>query len=398
MRYSTQGLDEPSTDLSELAACSNARLLALARALLGNGLICVVLVDAAGEVGFISEVGRLAFEIDDTAPLMGRDWVSLWPEGERAKARSAILAARSGQTGRFRAYCPTAKGAARWWDAILIPLDGGAGPPGEMLAVLSDVTAIEEAAQRKAQSERLEAIGQLTGGVAHDFNNLLTVIMGNIECLMEMFPRGGEAHDMARLALTAAEKGADLVARLLAFSRRGALAPAAIDLTDLLSGLAPLVRRTIGERVRIALSVPDAALVAEVDRVQLEAAILNLCVNARDAMPMGGDLRISLDRVEGTTFGAARLGLCDGTYARIVVSDSGEGMTEETLERAIEPFFTTKDVGKGTGLGLSSAYGFLKQSGGHLAIASGPGKGTDISLYVPLGAAPAGALRLEMAA
>jgi PAS domain S-box-containing protein len=258
------------------------------------------------------------------------------------------------------------------------------GTPRAILAVHTDITERLELEQKLRQAQRLEAIGQLTGGVAHDFNNLLTVILGNSEMLTEGLPANSDLREMAEMSMTAAERAAALTRRLLAFSRRQALDPKPVDVNALLADLTPMLRRTIARQVDIEIRPTAGLRPAMIDPPQLETAILNLCINARDAMPEGGRLTIEtaeafLDadyaRIEGE--------VAPGDYVMVRVNDTGTGMTPEVVARAFEPFFTTKEIGQGSGLGLSMVFGFLKQSGGHVAIRSQPGLGTRVSMFLP---------------
>ena len=250
------------------------------------------------------------------------------------------------------------------------------------------------AQERLARSQRLEAIGQLTGGIAHDFNNLLTVIMGNSDTLARGLADREHLRRRAELSLEAARRAAELTAQLLSFARRQTLAPKAVAANKLVADMHELMRRALGAEVEIGI-VPAAALwLCKVDSTQLETALLNLALNARDAMPGGGRLAIA---TANRTVAAGEPGvageLAAGDYVAIAVTDTGAGMTPEVMARAFEPFFTTKDIGKGSGLGLAMVYGFVKQSGGGVAIESAPGRGTKVTLYLPraheaLGAAP----------
>jgi len=248
-----------------------------------------------------------------------------------------------------------------------------------------------EAEARLHQAQKMEAVGQLTGGVAHDFNNLLTVIMGGLETIgrqLEAMPADVRPARMERardMAMQGAQRAATLTKRLLAFSRRQPLEPKPVDIRRLISGLTELLERTLGEQIRLETVLAAGTWPAMVDVSQLENAILNLAVNARDAMPEGGKLTIetsntSLDPSYVQQFSEP---IPPGQYVMIAVSDTGSGMDAETVDRVFEPFFTTKEAGKGTGLGLSQVYGFLRQSGGHVRIYSEVGVGTSVKIYLP---------------
>lgn len=260
-------------------------------------------------------------------------------------------------------------------------------------AVGRDVTAQRETedALRKAEdalrhSQKMEAIGQLTGGIAHDFNNMLTAIIGSMEVLKRRV-RAGRYEDVQKFmdgAVGAANRAAALTHRLLAFARRQPLDPKAVDVNQLIRGMEEMLRRTLGEGVRLKIDLPNALLPALTDAHQLENAILNLAINARDAMPNGGTLSISTTReifAETVRFGQEEIEA--GDYIVVCVGDTGIGMSPATLKKVFEPFFTTKPIGQGTGLGLSMIYGFAKQSRGHVRIESTEGEGTNFRLYLP---------------
>ena len=241
------------------------------------------------------------------------------------------------------------------------------------------------------QGERLRAVGELTGGIAHDFNNLLTVILGNTELLAEELPDRPAAQSLALMAQRAAENAAELTKRLLAFSRRQALDPRATDIAGLVRGMKALLRRTLGEHIDIRIVEAEGLWPALVDPPQLESAILNLCINARDAMPAGGTLTIEVANVDlDASYAEVDAELQPGPYVMVAVSDTGTGMSPEVLARAFDPFFTTKEVGKGSGLGLSMVWGFVKQSKGHVKIYSELGHGTTVKLYLPRAGAGSG--------
>lgn len=238
------------------------------------------------------------------------------------------------------------------------------------------------------QAQKMEAVGQLTGGIAHDFNNLLTVVTGNIGMAQRALDAASVEDPRARRSLDNAMKGAEraaaLTQRLLAFSRRQPLAPKPLDLDKLATGMSDLLQRSLGEDVRLEIVAAPGLWRVEADPNQLESALLNLAVNARDAMPDGGELTIETANVrldEG--YAATQAEVPPGQYVMIAVTDTGSGMPREVRERAFEPFYTTKEVGKGTGLGLSMIYGFVKQSGGHVKIYSEEGQGTTIKIYLP---------------
>jgi PAS domain S-box-containing protein len=236
------------------------------------------------------------------------------------------------------------------------------------------------------QAQKMEAVGQLTGGIAHDFNNLLTVIGGNLDLAARRLGPDADTRALRAIAsaMTGAERAATLTQRLLAFSRRQPLAPKAIDPNALLAGMSDLLHRTLGETIEVETRLAAGIGRIEADPHQLESAILNLAVNARDAMPAGGRLVIetAAARLEAEE-SADGEHVASGQYVALTVSDTGVGMSADTMQRAVEPFFTTKEVGKGTGLGLSMVYGFVRQSGGHLRIESKENEGTRVHIYLP---------------
>ncbi|MFC3230079.1 PAS domain S-box protein [Marinibaculum pumilum] len=268
---------------------------------------------------------------------------------------------------------------ARW---TLVRDDNGL--PKSVLAIQTDITPRLAVERQLRQSQRLQAVGQLTGGVAHDFNNLLTVILGNADSLAEALQERPRLRQLAEMTRSAAQRGAELTRRLLAFARQQALEPRPTDVPALMSGMEALLRRSLGENVEIRFVAAAEVWPALVDAPQLEAAVLNLCLNARDAMPDGGRLTVEtanahLDR----DYADWNEEVVPGDYLMVAVSDTGTGMAPEVVARAFEPFFTTKGVGQGSGLGLSMVFGFAKQSHGHVKIYSEPGQGTTVRLYLP---------------
>ena len=248
--------------------------------------------------------------------------------------------------------------------------------------------AMVEAERQLAQAQKMESIGHLTGGVAHDFNNLLQVILGNNDMLIEELAERPQLRAMAEMSRAAAERGAELVHRLLSFARKQALDPKPTDVNKLIGGMDGLLRRTLGAHIEVEMALGAGLWQASLDAAQMESAILNLCLNARDAMPDGG--RVTIETANASldeAYAAENVEVAPGHYVMVAVSDDGVGMDAATLTKAFEPFFTTKEVGKGSGLGLSMVYGFAKQSKGHVKIDSAPGAGTTVRLYLPRAAA-----------
>jgi signal transduction histidine kinase/CheY-like chemotaxis protein len=270
----------------------------------------------------------------------------------------------------------------------------------------------EEAENRAAaeaqvrQMQKMESIGQLTGGVAHDFNNMLAIVIGSLDMARRrLVSDPDKARECVDNAMEGAERAAQLTSRLLAFSRQQPLAPKAVDANKLVGGMSEMLRRTLGEDIRIETVLAGGLWTAFIDGGQLENALLNLCVNARDAMPDGGRLTIETSCAHlDDAYAATHAEVVPGQYVMISVSDTGTGMPPEVMERAFDPFYTTKGVGKGTGLGLSQVFGFVKQSGGHVKIYSETSVGTTVKLYLPRhfgeaesGAVAAGAAELPRA-
>lgn len=274
--------------------------------------------------------------------------------------------------------------AARTWDAVeRARAEQALHALNETLEarVIDRTIELQDAQEALRQSQKLEAMGQLTGGVAHDFNNLLTPIFGSLDLLQRRKVGGEREQRLIDGALQSAERARILVQRLLAFARRQPLQTTAVDIAGLVVEMGALLDSITGPQIRVAVEAAPGLPAARADRNQLEMAILNLGVNARDAMPDGGALRVSVSAIPA----GERLpeGLTPGTYVRLSVADTGTGMDEATRRRAIEPFFSTKGVGKGTGLGLSMVHGLAAQLGGALTIASAPGAGTNIELWLP---------------
>lgn len=272
--------------------------------------------------------------------------------------------------------------------SVIVPEMSAQGEVQGYFVLSSDITEQKASQAALIQAQKMEAVGQLTGGLAHDFNNLLTIIIGNLSALQAQAP-GVSLSEHLDPALHAARRGAELIKRLLTFSRGQALEPRAVEVGALVQDMAQLLARSLTENVRLHTNQPGAPLHAFVDAHQLENALLNLALNARDAMPDGGDLTIAIGERHLDEGPAALAELPPGDYVQIDVTDTGSGIAPELLPRLFEPFFTTKPFGRGSGLGLAMVYGFVRQSGGNIRIRSTPGKGTTVTFVLPRAEAPA---------
>ena len=337
----------------------------------------------------------------ESATLLAMSYADLVPEFERERVSSALAAvhAAAGPVG-FEDRLRTANGSWRW---IAWTWSREAGTD-RITGVGRDVT---DAKERKAalqateaalrQSQKMEAIGQLTGGLAHDFNNLLTGITGSLELIQARIAEG-RIRDLDRYLIAAqgaAKRAAALTHRLLAFARRQTLDPKATDVGRLVVDMEEMIRRTVGPQIALDVAPASGVRAAMVDANQLENALLNLCINARDAMPGGGRLVIRTANCMVDASDASTLDLAPGSYLVLTVQDSGTGMSDDVVKRAFDPFFTTKPLGAGTGLGLSMVYGFARQSGGQIRIESQLGCGTTMSLYLPRHAEAVDAIGVE---
>lgn len=314
----------------------------------------------------------------------------LWQDGTAERA-DILEALRRWQPQRLELLHRRGDGLALWLELDIAPVADATGWYTHWVVVGRDISGRRQAErerlaleQRLAQSQKLEALGLLTGGIAHDVNNLLTIMNGSAELLIEDLADRPAQAELAAMVHAAGRRGAELTHRLLAFARGQALQPKRVRPGELLEGMAGLLRRTLGPEVSLQMDLASGLAPLCIDPAQFEAAILNLCLNARDAMPGGGCVRVQLSSLALDAEQAARpLGLAPGRYVQLAVCDNGSGMTPEVRERVFEPFFTTKAHGRGTGLGLSMVYGFTRQSGGQVAIESQPGRGTAVRLYLP---------------
>jgi signal transduction histidine kinase/CheY-like chemotaxis protein len=258
------------------------------------------------------------------------------------------------------------------------------GKATRVIGSMTDLSKQRDLEARLRQSQRLEAVGQLTGGIAHDFNNLLTVIMGSAEILSESLPDQPELRKLPDVTVAAADRGSNLTRRLLAFASQQSLDPKAVDVTKLILGMEGMLDRTLSANIDVKYDLGADLWMVLVDSGQLENAILNLVINARDAMPKGGTLsvvtsNVTSDECQGVIVGV----LPSSQFVKVSISDNGTGMSPDVAQRAFDPFFTTKEIEKGSGLGLSMVYGFAKQSGGLSILKSVYGEGTTVSLYLP---------------
>ncbi len=350
----------------------------------------------------------------DTVRLLPPDWN--WREAFVHPDDHALLAAEIAKASsekkplEIHHRTPLNKGSHRWVLMRVVPMLDADGNVSEWFGTATDVTEKREAEEhlqqltitleervrdrsaellmteeKLRQSQKMEAVGQLTGGIAHDFNNLLTAVSMGLE-LLEMRVAQGRFDDLGRyveMARSGADRAAALTQRLLAFSRRQTLAPTAVVMETMVQGMLEIISRSLGPSIAISTRFHDGSAAVQVDGPQLENALLNLCLNARDAMPAGGTLAITSEAMDLAAVEAAALEVPPGPYVRLSVKDSGTGMEPEVVEKVFEPFFTTKPIGQGTGLGLSMIYGFTRQSGGQVRVDSRPSEGTTMHLYLP---------------
>jgi PAS domain S-box-containing protein len=328
--------------------------------------------------------------------IIGKHFSAFYTEDDRNAGVPKLALAEAAEKGRFEAEgWRVRKDGAKFWASVIIDrIDDDDGKLIGFAKVTRDISErkqtqdrLREVQDQLAASQKLEAIGQLSGGIAHDFNNLLMIVIGNLETAERHSRQIGGNANLSR-ALSHAKRGAQraaaLTSRLLAFSRRQPLNPKPIDVNNFLSGLQEFLQRTLGERIEVQTVGSAGLWTIDVDPNHLESSLVNLAINARDAMPDGGKLTVEAVNVfSDEDYARRNPELPSGQYVVVSVTDTGSGMSSDTLNHAFEPFFTTKEAGHGTGLGLSQVYGFVKQSGGHVKIYSEVGQGTTVKIYLP---------------
>ncbi len=337
--------------------------------------------DAAGNFTYINQAQAALYGYD-AAEVLGRSW-SIFYDQEQTEEIETVHFPRLMKEGKWHGELIGMKKSGEKFDieVSLTLLKDDAGNPSGLVCNCQDITQRKIAEQSLRQLQKMDAIGQLTSGIAHDFNNMLAVIQGNAELLEDEI---GEGNTKLAAVFHGTERAADLTQRMLAFSRKQVLRPEVINIDRLAKTTTGLLHRVLEEHIEIETVTSAGLWNCEVDPAQLETALLNLVINARDAMPDGGKLTIETANVRlDDEYAAGQAETRPGQYVLLAVADNGFGMPPEVRERVFEPFFTTKGVGKGSGLGLSMVYGFVKQSGGNVTIYSEPGEGTTIKLYLP---------------
>ena len=356
------------------------------RAVVETAVDGVILIDARGRVQMFNPACERLFGYS-AGEVIGENVRMLMPQPYRGEHDRYI--SNYNETGIAKIIGSGREVTGLRKDGSSFPMDlsvGEAKQEGESIfvGIIHDLTSRKRTEEQLVQAQKMETVGQLSGGIAHDFNNLLTVILGNAEALSLRLKARADLSQLADTIVLAAERGAELTRGLLAFSRRQMLQPSVIDCNFLVESMRMLLRRTLREDIILNIAASPTAIYALADPAQLESALLNLSLNAQDAMPDGGMLTFTTAEVTLDANSFPRDAVQPGNYVVITVTDNGTGMPATVVERAFEPFFTTKDVGKGSGLGLSMVYGFARQSNGHVNIYSEPGLGTSIRLYLPL--------------
>ena len=345
----------------------------------------VAFADASGVISDAN--AALAKFFGATGDLASRNFSALVEAGDRAQVTSLIASAARGETGLAAVELRMGKSGAgedRMAELFASPMPSSRGEGGKAILYLVDVSEQKALETKFAQSQKMQAVGQLAGGVAHDFNNLLTVIIGNCEFLLMRHQAGDPSFKEINEVHQNALRAAALVSQLLSFSRKQTMQPKALVLGDVIGELAQMLRRLVGEGITLNVERDSDLWTVHADEAQLSNAIINLVVNARDAMPSGGTVVIkTVNQTVNTSSALGTAIMPPGDYVRIEVSDTGTGMSKEVQSKIFDPFFTTKPVGQGTGLGLATVYGIVKQTGGFITVDSEVGKGTCFNIYLP---------------
>ena len=384
---------------------------------------CIKVTDLTGNFMLMSENGLRITEIDNFMPFIGQPWASLWPPEAASIVNQAVATAAAGDVARFTGFCPTAKGTPKWWNMTVSPVFNAEHRPEFLLVISRDISEqvaadaaaktlmdvlntrvgeaegalgeaqsqlyLETAARLVAedalrQSQKLEILGQLAAGIAHDFNNLLTAIVGALDLVEARAAAESPLLPPVRMASRAADQATTLVRRLMAFTRKDTNDVVRLDLCIAVRELDQLLRHTLGVRHPLNIETASVPCPVLVNRSQFDVALLNLAVNARDAIPMNGTITIRVEQVQlGVQELAEQRTYLPGAYTLVSVTDTGVGMTPQTVERIFEPFFTTKEAGKGTGLGLAQVYGFVSASAGFIRVESAIGVSTTFRIYLP---------------
>ena len=388
------GFGKIITDITDRAATeallkgSESRLKSLIDTVLDTVVDGPITID---RTGIIQSYNKACTRLFGYSPdeVLGQNVRILMPEPYRSGHDDYIAAYLETRTPKIIGIAREVMGRRK--DGTTFPMEIAIGESLEggsqtFVGIARDLTERREAEKQRdqlRQAQKMEAVGQLTGGLAHDFNNLLVIIIGNLDLLRELRHDDPVTDELVSDALESALRGADLTRRLLAFSRRQPLRPEQLEINEGIGGIVKLLARTLGENISIELALAPNTWPVQIARGQFEAAIANLATNARDAMPRGGALLIATHNDRMDDAHAAHTDVAAGDYVVVEISDSGVGMPPEVVGRIFEPFFTTKGQGKGTGLGLSMVFGFIKQSGGHITVYSEADKGTTFRLYLP---------------
>ena len=366
---------------AEIAARESAARLNL---VINSLPVLVVYLDTSQRYIFVNRTAEEWYAIP-SSDILGRTPTDIFGPAfrERREKMDAIL------TGQLESYDSEGEtiypdGVTRQTRKIYVPNRDSEGRIAGLLAMVQDISAMKQAEERLRQAHKMEAVGQLTGGVAHDFNNLLTTVLGNLELITEGVEDRPDLSAMASTAMRAVERGGELTHQLLAFSRQQELRRVPVNFADIVREMKDMLSRTLDDDIDVVTEETRSLWPCETDPAQVQNAILNLAINAADAMPDGGTLWIETNNLTlDASFGKVDENFIPGDYIRLAVTDTGSGMSADVLEHAFEPFYTTKEVGKGSGLGLSMIYGFIRQSGGYIRVNSKPQKGTTVALYLP---------------